>query len=176
MPHSDQGVTKDRYTLIPRVLIFLTRGESVLLLKGAADKRLWAGKYNGIGGHVERGEDVLTAARRELLEETGLRADLRLCGTVAVDVEERVGVALYIFAGQLGRTDESGRTYVSAPLSPSPEGTLEWIAFDDLDELPLVEDVAILLARLRGMKPNDPPFAARSFYDGGGNLRVVFRE
>ena len=66
MPSSDQGVTHDRYTLIPRTLIFLTRGERVLLLKGAPHKRLWANRYNGVGGHIERGEDVLTSARREL--------------------------------------------------------------------------------------------------------------
>ena len=80
MPRSDQGITGDRYTLIPRVLIFLTRGDSVLLIEGAATKRLWAGKYNGIGGHVEQGESALEAAKRELLEETGLQAELRLAG------------------------------------------------------------------------------------------------
>jgi len=72
MPHSDQGVTADRYTVIPRTAIFLRRGDSYLLLKGAPTKRLWANKYNGLGGHVERGEDVLSATRRELLEETDL--------------------------------------------------------------------------------------------------------
>ena len=69
MPQSDQGITKDRYTVVPRVAIFLRRGDAVLLLKGAPTKRLWANKYNGLGGHVERGEDAMSAARRELLEE-----------------------------------------------------------------------------------------------------------
>lgn len=64
MPSSDQGINRERYMLIPRMLIFLRRGESVLLLKGAPTKRLWAGKYNGVGGHVERGEDILSAARK----------------------------------------------------------------------------------------------------------------
>ncbi len=73
MPASDQGVHNDRYQVIPRSLIFVRRGEQVLLLKGAAHKRLWANLYNGIGGHIERGEDALSAARRELAEESGLQ-------------------------------------------------------------------------------------------------------
>jgi len=62
MPVTDQGVNPDRYQLIPRTLIFLTRGESVLLLKGASHKRLWAERYNGVGGHVEQGEDILSTS------------------------------------------------------------------------------------------------------------------
>ena len=52
MPQSDQGITKDRYIVIPRTAIFLWRGDLVLLLKGAPTKRLWANKYNGLGGYL----------------------------------------------------------------------------------------------------------------------------
>jgi len=75
MPVTDQGLNQDRYMLIPRTLIFLTRGDKILLIKGAANKRLWANLYNGIGGHIEPGEDILSAARRELKEETNLTSD-----------------------------------------------------------------------------------------------------
>ena len=149
--------------MIPRTAIFLRRGELYLLLKGAPTKRLWANKYNGLGGHVERGEDVLSAAKRELLEETGLTADLWLCGTLIVDAGE-TGIALYIFSGECNEGE---------PI-PSDEGLVEWISYDSIGELPVVEDLPVLLAKIHSIKRGDEPFSARSFYDEQGKLTVLF--
>ncbi|MFQ5615838.1 MAG: NUDIX domain-containing protein [Anaerolineales bacterium] len=165
MPASEQGVTHDRYTLIPRTLIFLTREDRVLLIKGAPHKRLWANRYNGIGGHIERGEDVLSAAQRELREETGLSSpDLRLCGTVTIDTGQHIGVGLFVLTG----------TCLEGVPVQSPEGVSEWVPVSGLGSLLLVEDLHTLLPRVLAVQPNDPPFAAHYRYDDEDRLVITF--
>jgi 8-oxo-dGTP diphosphatase len=153
--------------LIPRTAILARRGrgEEYLLMKGAPTKRLWAGKYNGLGGHVERGEDMLSSAQRELMEETGLVAELWLCGTVIVDAGD-AGVCLFVFCGENARGE----------IKAGEEGTAEWLKKDAVLHLPVVEDLPILLDRIHPMRRGDPPFSARSYYDEDDKLKIVFGE
>jgi len=165
MPASDQGVNRERYMLVPRTLIFLTCGEKILFLRGAKGKRLWPGLFNGVGGHIELGEDVLSAARRELHEETGLvPPSLWLCGTITIDTQTNPGVCVFVFKGET----------MDANPGKSDEGTLEWVSISDINHIPLVADLPQLLPRILEIKPGEPPFSAHSKYNDAGNLEITF--
>lgn len=144
MRPEDQRKGNESYAIIPRVLIFLTHGDEILLLNGAPDKKLWAGKYNGLGGHVEPRETPYQAAVREVYEEAGLQVEsLNLRAIVHITLPQPPGVMLFVFVG------ESARTTVCA----SREGIPVWVRRSDLDTLPLVEDLPQLLAGIESHKP-----------------------
>jgi len=163
MPVSDQGLDKQRYSVIPRTLIFVFKHNDVLLLKGAENKKIWAGKFNGLGGHIEVGEDVLTSAKRELAEEAGINdIDLHCCGVVMCDVEAQHGIAVFLFRGEYG----------GQQLTISEEGNLHWVSMSSLGQLPLVEDLSVLLPKVWQWKPGDRILSGLNYYDEEGNLKT----
>ncbi len=168
MGHEAQGIagSRQRYQVIPRTLCFVTHGNDVLLLRGGPEKRLWAGLYNGVGGHIEPREDVYSAARREILEETGLQvSELRLRALIHVDARDSsVGILLFVFIAAAS----------TRSLTPSGEGTLEWLARDALPLEHVMEDLPVLLPRLLAMGPTDPPLSIVYTYDDHDRLVVSF--
>jgi 8-oxo-dGTP diphosphatase len=168
MGQQDQGVSKsqNRYRVIPRTLAFITNGSDVLLLRGGPQKRLWAGLYNGVGGHVEAGEDIYHALVREIKEETGLDVhDVRLRVVGNIDAGDPLtGVMIFVFTAKSN----------SRHCAPSEEGTLEWVPADRLPLDDVVEDLPLLLPRVLSMGPEDPPFFALYGYDEGDRLQVTF--
>ena len=167
MSLAGQRLQPNRYSLIPRTLTFLTRQDQVLLLRLGPDRGEWGGLLNGVGGHVEPGEDPLQSARREIEEETGLSpTDLRLVGVVIIDTGSSPGIGLYVFVGKA----EAGE------LREGSEGTPEWISLDALDEASLVEDLPILLPKALASFEESIPFSARYAYDYAGALHIRFSE
>jgi 8-oxo-dGTP diphosphatase len=165
MSLAGQRLQPDRYSVIPRTLTFLTRPGEVLLMRVPPGRGAWAGRYNGIGGHVEQGEDPQSSAIREVREETGfIVGNLRLRGVVLVDTGGIPGIALYLFTGE------------GPPGLPASgaEGTAEWIRTTELAQTPLVEDLPTLLPRL--LEKPDRPFSAVYTYSEGGALSIRIAE
>jgi len=80
------------------------------------------GKYNGLGGKMERDEDVAGCMRREIREEAGIEVtEMTLRGTISwpgfgVNGEDWLGFVFLITA------------FVGEPHISNNEGVLEWVS------------------------------------------------
>jgi 8-oxo-dGTP diphosphatase len=162
----EQGAdaVKGRWRVVARTLCFIMHGDDVLLMKRAAHKRVFPNRYNGVGGHMERYEDPLECARREIWEETGLDAvHLRLRAVYNIDSGGDGGIVLFVFTGEAATRETRA----------SDEGSLHWVAREQVYELPLVEDLPHLLPRIFAMGESDPPYFVHVEYDP--NDQIVMR-
>ncbi|MBN1486033.1 MAG: NUDIX domain-containing protein [Anaerolineae bacterium] len=163
MQPDDQRVEKTDYTVIPRVMTFLKWDNRLLLLQGSPDKKRWPGMYNGPGGHVEPGETPYQAVVRELQEETGLVVpELVLRGVVHITMPQPPGVMLFVFTGEV--------TFDPGELRDSVEGLPVWVPLDELDTLPLVDDLYVLLPRIL----EAPGIVSARYILTGNGLQIEF--
>ena len=143
-PTSARGwrLTFDR--VIQYTLVYLTSRGKVLLIKKAPG-RSHAGEWIGLGGKLERGEDPVTSAVRELREESGLTvADPKLRGTFIWIDEVQCGI-VYIVTG----------TKWTGTLAESEEGALQWHRIADLPSLEgLAKHQGLFLDRILVDSPN----------------------
>ena len=166
MSKNPQVILKGRYQVVPRSIILLVSEGKVLLQKGSNDKKVYPGLYNGIGGHIERGEDVISGARRELKEETGLVcSDLVLAGNILIDVTEDEGILLFVFIG----------SQVTGELTESKEGSLHWIEIESIPNLPVVEDVQELVANASKSRASGQQFFGSYLYNDAGNRITIWQ-
>ncbi|WP_066095328.1 NUDIX hydrolase [Xanthomonas massiliensis] len=107
------------------------RRQVLMIHRNTRPGDLHLGKYNGLGGKVERDEDVLAGMRREIREEAGIECGpMRLRGTISwpgfgKHGEDWLGFVFLIDG------------YTGTPLHANPEGTLQWVERGRILELPL---------------------------------------
>jgi 8-oxo-dGTP diphosphatase len=170
MGRADQGVSasRNRYQVVPRTLCFVRHGDEVLLLKGAPHKRIWANRYNGLGGHVERGEDLFNATLREVREESGLQVhDLRLAAVVHADAgDPEVGILFFVFTAASD----------TKAVIESPEGALEWHPVGALPLDEMAPDLPVILPRVLSLPVGAAPLFLAYSYDDQDQLVIRFAE
>ncbi len=115
-------------------------GKQVLMIhRNKRPDDIHYGKYNGLGGRIEPDEDIVTAMRREIFEESGLHAErLALRGTISWPGFGKQGQDWFGFIFRIdswhGELHEGNH-----------EGTLGWVHLASLLELPLWPSDALFL-------------------------------
>jgi 8-oxo-dGTP diphosphatase len=114
--------------------VFSSCKQKVLLVhRTARPHDLHFGKYNGLGGKLEPGEDFVSCLKREVREESGLEClDVRLRGTVSWPGFGKHGEDWFGFLFVVER-------WQGVLLEGNHEGTLEWTPLERVPELPLWE-------------------------------------
>lgn len=141
-------------------------GDRVLLVHRTArqqDEQL--GKFNGLGGKVEPGEDIAAAMVREIREEAGIEVtSMRLRGTVS-------------WPGFNGR-DVFGFVFLitgfeGAPFARNVEGELAWHDLDTVMELPMWDGDRHFVPLV--FDESVPQFHGVIPYDGGHSVETSWR-
>ena len=124
------------YMVIPRVLAFIEKKDEVLMIERSKESAFAYKKPNGVGGHTKKGEDPLTAVRREVKEETGLEIkEFELNAVLFIDVETEKGVCVFVFSA----------IYRGGALQSSNEGNLLWVKKKDITKSNIVKDVPLIM-------------------------------
>ncbi len=107
------------------------RQQVLMIHRNIRPDDLHYGKYNGLGGKLERDEDVASGMRREIYEEAGIEAlELSLRGTVSwpgfgKHGEDWLGFIFTVPA------------WSGQPFTSNPEGALEWVSVQRVLDLSL---------------------------------------
>jgi 8-oxo-dGTP diphosphatase len=124
------------YTPILATLGYLLtpdKSEVLLIHRNRRPEDPHFGKYNGLGGKLDPGEDIVAGMKREILEEAGLEClNLQLRGTISWPGFGKNGEDWFGFLFLIDR-------WQGTPLQANAEGTLAWVPVEKILQLPLWE-------------------------------------
>lgn len=125
-------------------------GSRILMIRrDARPDDIHFGYYNGLGGKLEPGEDVMAGMRREIAEESGLECHrLDLAGTISWPGFGRNGENWFGFVFRIPE-------WSGTPLTGNDEGSLHWVERADLlaGRLPMWESDRHFLPLVFDEKP-----------------------
>lgn len=159
------SVIKSKYQVVPRTLIFIEKDEEILLIHKSKKNSFGFSKFNGIGGHIEKGEEPYEAAKREILEESGLTIEgLSLVVIIFIEIGTNPGILLFVFKAK----------YAGGRLKESDEGGLVWTKRSLINDTEnLVKDIPFLLELIDSYNEGSPPTFAKYLYNESGDLCIV---
>ena len=154
-----------RYQIIPRTLVIIENGDDVLMIQRNRKDRFGFGKMNGVGGHIEQGEDPTESAIREVKEETGLSIQvLELIAIFFIDISINPGIGLFVYKGKADTRE----------LICSNEGDLVWVNKNNIhSQKDLIKDIPFLMEIAFDHKDGGKPVIGKYFYDETGEMRIV---
>lgn len=124
--------------------------------KKAADEN--AGKWIGLGGHMQEDESPEECVRREVREEAGLELEgLRLRGILTFILPDWGNELTFLYTARAEERE----------LPECDEGELRWIRIEEAEKLPLWEGDRIFLPLLR---TREDCFSLKLIYAPGGAL------
>ncbi|RKH72234.1 8-oxo-dGTP diphosphatase [Corallococcus sp. AB049A] len=142
-------------------------GQRVLLIhRDARPDDAHYGKYNGLGGKMERDEDIAACMRREIREEAGIECTrMSLRGTLSWPGFGKHGED---WLGFIFRID----AFTGTPLDKNPEGSLSWVPVSSILSLSLWDGDRHFLPLVFDEDPR--PFHGVMPYEGGRALSWSF--
>ena len=117
-----------------------------------------AGKWIGLGGHMQEDESPEECVRREVREEAGLELEgLRLRGILTFILPDWGNELTFLYTARAEERE----------LPECDEGELRWIRIEEAEKLPLWEGDRIFLPLLR---TREDCFSLKLIYAPGGAL------
>lgn len=120
----------DSGKIIPTVECLIVKDDKVLLLKRSETSKNFPGYWIGPGGHVDEGEDILTAAVREVFEETGIKIN-----------EETINLKVIAIGNHIDRSEIYMVYYFLITLNSkqdivnSDEGNSSWVNLNEVSKM-----------------------------------------